>query len=38
VVGPVVDAGFVIGGWAADVGGADAVVEGVGWDVGELRE
>lgn len=38
VAGPVVDAVFVIGGWAVDVSGADAVVEGVGWDVGELWE
>lgn len=36
VVGPVVDAVFVVGGGAVDVGAADAIVEGVGWHVGEL--
>jgi hypothetical protein len=36
VVGPVMDAVFVVGTGAVDIGAADAVVEGVGWDVGEL--
>jgi hypothetical protein len=36
MVGPVVDAIFVVGGRAVDIGAADAVVEGVGGDMGEL--
>lgn len=37
VVGPVVDAVFVVGRWTTNVGVADAVIEGVAWDMGELR-
>jgi hypothetical protein len=36
VVGPVVDAVFVVGGRAVDIGAADAVVKGVGGNMGEL--
>ena len=36
VLRPVVDAVFVVGGWADDVGSVDIVVEGMGSGMGEL--
>ena len=38
VLGPVVDGAFVVGVWAEDVAGLGVVVEGAGWDVGELGD